>query len=376
MNQDDKFNDILSECLDRILKGGTVEQCLRDYPEQAAELEPLLRTALHAKIASNVQPRAEFRARARYEFQSALRDIEMKKSRQNPFLSWIWQRQPGWSLAVIAVVVMVLSGGGVVAASSFSMPDDPLYSVKLASEKVQLAVTPSDLGKAELNNKFADRRTEEIVYMASKGDSQEVQITAQLLNTNLENISSNLAGGRDRSEPSGINADLPAQPDTGLPDDKSMIREPALGAASAPGVAADAPAETLQAAPFSAPQPAPETPMSAASRSIPETALPDTNLDSVERGLAASRFSTPEVSVQNWSIHGGPGYSNLPANITQSEDWEILKKIIDSHWARLADLEKALDNAPPEVRPAIRDAIAKSVNEYDRAISNMSQSAR
>ncbi|MDD5704049.1 MAG: DUF5667 domain-containing protein, partial [Dehalococcoidales bacterium] len=344
--------------------------------EQAADLEPLLRTALHAKIASNVQPRAEFKARARYEFQSALRDMEMKKSRQRSFLSWIWQRQPGWSLAVVAVVVMVLSGGGVVAASSFSMPDDPLYSVKLASEKVQLSVTPSDLGKAELNNKFADRRTEEIVYMASKGDPQEVQITAQLLNTNLENISSNLAGGRDRPEPSGNNADLPAQPDTGLPDDKSMVQEPALGVASAPGVAADASAEVLQAVPFSAPQPSPESSMPAASRAVPDTVLPDTNLDSVERGLAASRFNAPEVSVQNWSIHGGPGYSNLPTNITQSEDWEILKKIIDSHWARLSDLEKALDNAPPEVRPAIRDAIAKSLNEYDRSVSNMSQSAR
>jgi len=73
---------ILNECIDRIIKGEMVEQCLRSYPDQAKELEPLLRTALNVKIASNIQPRAEFKARARYELLATLREMEAKKSQQ------------------------------------------------------------------------------------------------------------------------------------------------------------------------------------------------------------------------------------------------------------------------------------------------------
>jgi hypothetical protein len=56
MKNNRQFDDILNLCLDRILKGETVEGCLQSYPEMAKELEPLLRTAVAAKVASEVQP--------------------------------------------------------------------------------------------------------------------------------------------------------------------------------------------------------------------------------------------------------------------------------------------------------------------------------
>jgi len=70
---------ILNECIDRIIKGEMVEQCLRSYPDQAKELEPLLRTALLIKIAFNIHPRAKFKAGARYELQATLREMEAEK---------------------------------------------------------------------------------------------------------------------------------------------------------------------------------------------------------------------------------------------------------------------------------------------------------
>ncbi len=72
MNQNEQFNDILNECLDRILKGETIDECLLNYPGQAEDLEPLLRTALAAREAAMIHPRSDFKARARYQFQSAL----------------------------------------------------------------------------------------------------------------------------------------------------------------------------------------------------------------------------------------------------------------------------------------------------------------
>jgi len=178
-----KFNNILDECLERLLaKGETIEQCLQSYPEQADELEPLLQMALATKEASAIQPRPEFRAKARYQFHSALQEIEQK--RRLPFFGWL----PQWATAVTIVLVLVLVGGGTVAAASNSMPDNPLYPVKLATEQVQLTLTPSVLGKAELYARLADKRVVEIIYIANKGKAEQVERVTQRLDSHLARI--------------------------------------------------------------------------------------------------------------------------------------------------------------------------------------------
>jgi len=180
MKKSREFNDILDECLERLLvKGGTIEECLASYPEQAVELEPLLQTAAAVRKASVIQLRPEFRAKARYQFHSALQAMEPKKSR--PFFGW----QRRWVTAVTIVLVLLLAGGGTVAAASNSMPDGTLYPVKLATEQVWLALTPSSLGKAKVLTKLADRRVREIIYMANKGNAQQIDVITQRLNKHL-----------------------------------------------------------------------------------------------------------------------------------------------------------------------------------------------
>ncbi len=140
-----EFDNVLDECLERLLiKGETMEQCLQSYPEQAADLKPLLQMALATRQAVAIQPRAEFKARARYQFHSALQEAASPRSR--PFLS----RFPRWATVVTIVLGVLLMGGGTIAAASYSMPDSLLYPVKLATEQAQLTLTPSDIGKAEL----------------------------------------------------------------------------------------------------------------------------------------------------------------------------------------------------------------------------------
>jgi len=183
MKKSRKFNNILEECLERLLVNGeTIEQCLGSYPEQADELEPLLQTALATKQASAIQPRPEFRAKARYQFRSALQEIEQK--RRLPFFGW----QPRWATVVAIVLVLLLAGGGTVAAASGSMPDSPLYPVKLATEHVQLTLITSNIGKAELYTKLADKRVIEIVYMANKGNPEQVERVTQRLNSCLARV--------------------------------------------------------------------------------------------------------------------------------------------------------------------------------------------
>ncbi len=175
-----EFDNVLDECLERLLiKGETMEQCLQSYPEQAADLKPLLQMALATRQAVAIQPRAEFKARARYQFHSALQEAASPRSR--PFLSWF----PRWATVVTIVLGVLLMGGGTIAAASYSMPDSLLYPVKLATEQAQLTLTPSDIGKAELCAKFADRRVAEIIYIANKGDAQQIEVITQRLDKRL-----------------------------------------------------------------------------------------------------------------------------------------------------------------------------------------------
>jgi len=180
MKTSKEFNNILDECLERLLvKGEKIDQCLQSYPEQAARLKPLLQTALLTKRASAIQPSADFKARARYQFHSALREVAAPRSR--PVFSWL----PRWATVLFLVLGLLMVGGGTVVAAGNSMPDSTLYPLKLATEQVRLMLTPSQIGKARLCAELADRRVAEIVYMANKGDAQQVELITQRLDKRL-----------------------------------------------------------------------------------------------------------------------------------------------------------------------------------------------
>lgn len=183
MEKSGRFDDILNDCLERLLTGSeTLEQCLQSYPEQAAELKPLLETALAARQASAIEPRPEFKAQARYQLQAELQAAGAKKG---SFLRSWW---PSWATAVAMALVLMLAGGGTVAAASGSMPDSPLYPVKLASEQVQLALTASPQDRAELQAHLADERVTEIVYLAGQGNVRQIERTTERLREHLGGV--------------------------------------------------------------------------------------------------------------------------------------------------------------------------------------------
>ena len=213
MKKAKEFNNILDECLERLLvKGEPIEQCLQSYPEHAAELEPLLQTAVATKKALAIQPHPEFKARARYQFQSALQEV--KPRRALPLLGW----QPQWAVAIAIVISLFMVGGGTVAAAGYSMPDSPLYTVKLATEQVQLTLTTSDIGKAKLYANLADRRVAEIVYIVNKGKLEQIEPTVRRLNKHLAVMASLPLAGK------GERRDLPAKaPVTLAPPEEAPV---------------------------------------------------------------------------------------------------------------------------------------------------------
>lgn len=181
----ESFDDILNKCIDRVLRGESPEQCLKDYPQQAAELKPLLASAVTARKATLVEPRPEFKAQARYQLATILNAQKQKEQQRRGFLRG-WQYR--WATVAIALLIFLLLGGGTVAASTNSLPDQPLYPVKLAAEQVQLTFAFSDIDKARLHAKFVDRRVKEIVLMAKKGNPEKVRKLALRLEAHLEKI--------------------------------------------------------------------------------------------------------------------------------------------------------------------------------------------
>ena len=182
---DKEFKDILDECLQRMLADGqSLEDCLAAYPQQADELKPLLLTAFSAKHASDsLEPHPEFKARARYQLQSELSHMATRK-KGNPFFVWRLR----WATVLTAALVMFLTSGGLVAASSNSMPGSPLYPLKLAVEQLQINLTFSDIGKTKLYSQFVDRRVEEIIQMAEAGNANLAEAATLRLSDQLAMI--------------------------------------------------------------------------------------------------------------------------------------------------------------------------------------------
>jgi hypothetical protein len=178
-----ELSTILDQCLERLLHGESVEQCLERYPEHAAELRPLLETASAASQALDIEPSEDFRARARYQLRAEL-------DRQPPRRRWFafgWQ--PRWVMVALVVLAIVLAGSGTVAAADDSMPDSPLYPVKLATENVRLALSSSDVRRAELYAALVERRVAEIAYLIEKGKVKRLERAAQRLRTYLAKMS-------------------------------------------------------------------------------------------------------------------------------------------------------------------------------------------
>ncbi len=154
------FDDMLDICLDRIVRGDTIEQCLESYPEQAAELEPLLRAALATvRASSSIEPRPEFQRLAKHQLLSTIEEKRKKLTVHRKTL-WSWQRR--WAVALVAVLVILLAGVGTVSASASSLPGDTLYPVKTAAENVQGFFTFGSEAKANFYMSLAQRRLNEL----------------------------------------------------------------------------------------------------------------------------------------------------------------------------------------------------------------------
>ena len=348
MGNQKQFNEVLNDCLERMLvRGETLEQCLALYPSVAHELEPLLRTAMLTRKAASIEPHPEFKARARYQFRAALHK-KAEERRSHGFFHW----NPRWATVAISIVVaFVLAGGGTVAAASNSMPDEPLYPVKLATETVRVTLTPSALGKAELYLELADKRVTEMVSMANKGKSEQVEIVAVRLNAHLVRV-----------------ARL-----TEASPQETVMMTPAPEAT--PPMMMSAPAETPVTEPAPAPAPVP-VPMPGPTPVPRPTSAPPQPAPAIGITPATPSGETPTSEVVSPRAMRKPPETRQEGRDGQEDEKESRRAKLKVIIAQKAithpeTLKAALMKAPEQMKPALRRALEEADDGYEKALKAM-----
>jgi len=185
MDKKIRIEDILDDCLERMLNGESIEDCLQYYPWQATKLEPLLRTSseLIQKSAA-IQPDPDFKARVHSQLQGKLyaKRVKAEKKASVP----VWRGR--WAMAMTSVFVVLLAGVATVAASANALPDESLYGMKLATENAMVTLASSGENEAELHIQFAERRTVEIAEMARQGKSDRIPELTEQFTTHLNEV--------------------------------------------------------------------------------------------------------------------------------------------------------------------------------------------
>jgi hypothetical protein len=354
MNKEKEFNNILDECLDRLIFGGeTPNDCIRDYPEFADELRPLLETALETSRVSDIEARPEFRSKARTELNSVLREAEARRSKS--FFRFGWQRS--WATVTAIVLTLVLATGGTAAASISSMPDDFLYPVKRAAEQVQLAFTFTSLGKAEANARMADTRVEEIVYLANEDEPEKIVVLANSLNTNLMNVAalssrkqnSTTGSASDESMKFSVAAEM---------EESTIVSEPAADSNEGAKVTSSELSESVSE-----------------EESAPAVIIPD-----VDNSTINEADKTDETEIQAPKAVPVTNEPARPASVTKvtgqgktsnSRRDQLNTTVVNQANKNISRLRELLNIVPESARPAILRAIELSEQGYEIAIDSL-----
>ena len=167
----------LDFALARVRAGEAVETVLAADPAFAAELEPLLRAAQAVeKTPAPVINAAAMREGERRLTQAAQARRRALQPARNPFLSLLaafhgprGAVRHAFMAAVITLFIMTSTLVGVTRAAANSLPDEALYSVKLAAEQVQLALAADDAARVQLHLAFAQERIRELQAATAAG---------------------------------------------------------------------------------------------------------------------------------------------------------------------------------------------------------------
>jgi hypothetical protein len=217
------------------------------------------------------------------------------------------------------VLVVVMAGGGTVAAASDDMPDSMLYPVKLASENVRLVFSFNQGDKVGLMAELADRRVTEIVYMAERGDEKQLEVLTHRLDMRL----------------SGMAEVMPAV----YPCGGGML-----------ATSSEAPTPRMEMA--------------------PAVTSPMTNGYGEAKGELGAQYDfqgPPDGAMEDTAV------AVAPENYGNENTYQVGQTILHYAWSHPERLRNALEDAPPPAHPAMERAIDMTMQRYQTAITILQQ---
>lgn len=176
--------DTLEICLQELEKGADVETVLFRYPEHADELRPLLEAAARARghSAPDPSPEVVHRSRAKVLQRAAqMREAQAHTSRR------MWSVPLRRALVSLAVIlVLFLTGTGLVRAASATLPGDNLYPVKRTWEDIRLLFIINTQAREALEIEHENERLEELYELFAKGRTAKVDFAGFVTRQNGE----------------------------------------------------------------------------------------------------------------------------------------------------------------------------------------------
>ncbi len=182
-----EFSEALNDCLDRLVRGEDIRDCLRRYPHHAGELEPLLHVALATiNAAEEVRPEPQAKSRNFARFTEAVQQRSARPERRWSWLSlrWLPIARPV-AVGLASIIVFVMGAGVATAASSESVPGEPLYWVKTTKENVEGRLPRSDDGRANFEAGLAQVRGKELSKLIERGQFTRADKIRRRMNDHL-----------------------------------------------------------------------------------------------------------------------------------------------------------------------------------------------
>ena len=198
------FTDILDEALEAA-KTEPVTAVLQRYPEHAHTLAPLLTAAeklgdwqtVTAETAVSPTFNANWQTADRAHFLDQIEQLPPVPVSPGPLLrlkGWLTQTRTAirnrnnhkeqkpmnviFARAIATALVLFGIGGGTVAMANESLPDTPLYPVKLMLEETRMNMADNPVEQAKLQTELAQVRLEEMTQLALAGNAVgEAQLT-------------------------------------------------------------------------------------------------------------------------------------------------------------------------------------------------------
>ena len=169
--------DALDYSLHAIQDGASLEAVLARYPEIARELRPLLEAAQKARQLSGPMPSEATISRTRALLLQ--RAGQMRKPARISVIP-LFQRL---AFSLVLASVLLLSGTGLVKASSSTLPGDNLYPVKRTWEDVRLMLVFAPGHRDVLESEYEQERLDEVSQVLHEGRLVPISFTGLITST-------------------------------------------------------------------------------------------------------------------------------------------------------------------------------------------------